>query len=163
MDLFSGRWTVEDSDLGHCLGYRGRPAISAVLAAVGVAICLTSAYGSISRGLPASSIVVICVMLPGVFWVLALANWRTEILVGDRGFRLERAWRPFQLPLTVPWSEVAACELGTQTDRRGTKAWLVVRRSSGEKFTVSQQFSAAWWEIRDVMEDRRKAALAAAG
>jgi hypothetical protein len=157
--MFSGRLTFADPDLGNCTVYRGRPAISAVLAGVGLAIFVLFGYASLSRGLPLSSTVAILVMLPGLFAVLAMANWRTELYVGERGFRWEKPWRPLQVPLQVLWSEVASCDLGTQSDRRGTKAWLVVRLSDGEKIEVTQQFSATWWEIRDLMEERRKGSV----
>jgi hypothetical protein len=159
--MLSGRWTVEDRDLGHCTVFRGSLPIAGVLAGVGLAMVLLFGFASWRNNYWSIAGLFTLVLLPAVFWVLAFSYWRTELLVGEKGFRLEKGWRPVQAPLKMVWSQVAKSELGSQTDRRGTKAWLVVRDTSGGKTTISQQFTATFWEIRDAMEASREAFSAA--
>ncbi len=161
MAIFSGRWTVEDEDLGHCTVFRGSLPIAGVLAGIGLAMLVLFGFASWRNNYWNPDGLFILVLLPSLFWALALQYWRTELLVGANGFRLERPWRPFQVPLKMAWSQVSETEVGSQTDRRGTKAWLVVTRTGGEKITISQQYSATFWEIGAAMEDCRKAALGA--
>jgi hypothetical protein len=159
--ILSGRWTVEDSDLGHCTVFRGSLPIAGVLAGVGVAMVLLFGFASWSNDYWSPAGLFTLLLLPAVFLLLAFSYWRTELLVGEKGFRLKKGWRPIQGPLEMAWSQVATSELGSQADRRGTKAWLVVRDTNGGKTTISQQFTATFWEIRDAMEASREASSAA--
>jgi hypothetical protein len=161
--IFSGRWTVEDEELGHCTVFRGSLPIAGVLAGIGLAMLVLFGSASWRNNYWNPGGIFTLALLPSVFWALALQYWRTELLVGANGFRLERPWRPFQVPLKMAWSQVSGSVVGSQTDRRGTKAWLIVTRTGGEKITISQQYSATFWEICDAMETSRKAALAALG
>ena len=159
MAIFSGRWTVEDEDLGHCTVFRGSLPISGVLAGVGLAMLVLFGFASWRNNYWSPAGLFTLILLPAVFWVLALSCWRTELLVGEKGFRLEKGWRPLQVPLKMAWTRVTKSELGGQTDRRGTKAWLVVSETDGRKTTISQQFTATFWEICDAMEASRMASL----
>jgi hypothetical protein len=159
--IFSGRWTVEDADLGHCTVFRGSLPIAGVLAGIGLAMLVFFGFASWSNDYWNPNGLFLLMLVPLFLWALALQYWRTELLVGANGFRLERPWRPLQVPLKMAWSQVSGSVVGSQTDRRGTKAWLIVNRTGGEKVTISQQYSATFWEICAAMEDCRMAALAA--
>jgi hypothetical protein len=159
--ILSGRWTVEDEELGHCTVFRGSLAIAGVLGGVGLAMLVLFGFASWRNNYWSPIALFTLVLLPAVFLALGLSYWRTELVVGDKGFRWEKAWRPFQLPLEMAWSQVSETELGSQTDRRGTKAWLVVHQVGGGKVMISQQFTATFWDICDAMEAARKASLGA--
>jgi len=160
MAILSGRWTVEDEELGHCTVFRGSLPIAGVLAGVGLAMLVLFGFASWRNNYWSPVALFTLVLLPAVFLALALSYWRTELLVGEKGFRWEKAWRPYQVPLQMAWGQVLETELGSQADRRGTKAWLVVKQLGGGKVTISQQFTATFWEIGDAMEAARKASLA---
>jgi hypothetical protein len=107
-------------------------------------------------------------ILPALFcWFVALAHWRTQLVIGDRGFRWEKPWRPLQPPYEVSWSEVSRCEVDGTYTVWIARNWLVVTLSNGGQLKIgrafsarafsARAFSASWWEICDLIEDRRKA------
>jgi hypothetical protein len=167
--MFSGRWTVADLILGESTVIRGsgRMIAAATIASV---ILLWFAWGALQpppsgcsscsdSGVPGFAL---WILLALFCWFVALAHWRTQLVIGDRGFRWEKPWRPLQTSREVSWSEVSACEVDGTFIVRNARNWLVVTLSNGGQFKIGRafsfrEFSASWWEICDLMEDRRKA------
>jgi hypothetical protein len=98
---------------------------------------------------------------------VALCHLRTRLVIGDRGFRWDKPWRPFQTALEVPWSQVSACDVdATYTLSRTWRNWLVLTLSDGRHLSLGRkypvrEFAANWWAICDLMEARRKTYRAA--
>lgn len=156
--MYSGRWTTHDQRLADSDVFAGRPQTVALLAGGGAAALLggvlLALLGARSPG-DALEIMAVFGLIAAGFMFAAFAYWRTRLVVGSLGFRFEWALRPLQASRELPWGEVSGCEVGYGLFK-GPTTWLTVTRTDGSTFTVRREFSASWYEICNLMEDRRK-------
>jgi hypothetical protein len=127
-----------------------------MLGVTGLAALLLLAWAVSRSGTWPASDALPLLLLPAFFWLLALTYWRTQLAIGDLGFRLVNPWRPLAASKQFGWGDIAGCDVESSANMRGSRTWLVVTRSGGARFTISSEYSASSWEICDLMEGYRK-------
>jgi hypothetical protein len=158
------RWTFGDPALGDSIAFGGSRLIILTSCGLGVACVLGGAVAAVlASRLDSLANLAFFVLIASFFWGFALNFWRARFVVGVRGFRFAKPWRPWQSSVELRWDQVSACDVGMAVDhRQRERTWLVVTRSDGVEVTFGRNFSASWWEIRELMEKRRNASPATA-
>jgi hypothetical protein len=89
----------------------------------------------------------------------AFLYWRTQLVIGEHGFRWNRPLRPVQAVQEVRWNQVTKCDVDVHGRflPQFSGAWLVVTLSDGGHLSIGREMSASWWEICDLMNERRDA------
>lgn len=154
--VIKGRWTATDPDLGACVVFRGSRGyvafftISALVwGALLVGAIVETALGT-ARG-PASGIFGLAI-LAAFTSMCAVGQSRTQMVVGERGFRYVRPFRR----VSAGWSEVLAVQAGP---RRASAAMVVSlsgdRGKSANSIRIKSAFSASAVDICREMDRRR--------
>jgi len=162
--MLSGRWTVVDPDLGDCTVIRGSGRMIAALA-IASGVMLWFAWGGLqpppsgcsscsSSGLTGFALWLVSVL---VCWFCALLYWRAQFVVGQHGFRWDKPLRPLQAAQEVRWNQVTKCDVDVDGRFLTQGTWLVVTLSDGGHLSIGRKMSASWWEICDLMNERRDA------
>lgn len=163
--MSSGQRVIVDSDLGVCAVFAGNRRGVALCAGIGVAVLLIgspalwagahrSGAGWDWVGTAMIGIVV------SVSWLLAVMNWRAQLVIGERGFR----YVEFHT-VQASWSSVS--RIAFAYDFRGGDSILVwLRDGDRQKATrmtlgAGFGFCASPGEICDLMEARRTSYQAA--
>lgn len=167
--MFEARWTAADPNIGDCIVIRGSRVISVVSVAA-VFVCLCLAYGTLqpppggcrSCASPAGPSLAFWAVAALVCGIVAFSTWRTRLAIGARGFRWDKPLRPLQAPLEVLWSQVDCCGVDASHASRSARYRLVVVLSDKSEVRIGGEFlargfSTSWWDICDLMEDKRRA------
>lgn len=161
--MFSGRGTISDPDLGECTVIGGsRFAVAlfsvlgcALLGAVGWSVA-QAASGTADQSGWGSSQLALMLVLGAVSITCAVWYWRTDLTVGERGFRLVRPFQRVQLM----WGQVSSCDLKYEHTRREQLVVGLRGRRDGEADAIqfsSATFSASGHAIWQLMSTRWKA------
>jgi hypothetical protein len=167
--VLKDRWTFSDPVLGDSIAFGGSRPIILISCGLGAGRVLGGAVVTVlgSRSNSLANLTAF-VLIASFSWGLALNLWRARFVVGVRGFRFDKPWRPWQNSVELLWDEVSASDVGmaagpgSMSFGRRERTWLVVTRSDGVEVTFGRGFSASWWEIQELMEKRRNASLATA-
>jgi hypothetical protein len=159
--MTSNRDRVLDPRLGEGVVLKGsrRATLALGVIALGILLCL----GGIELADPNAGYQnsPAFLFLASGFGLVALSQSRWRLVIGAEGFRLEKALRPLLKDSEVSWSEVSGCEVASYHSPRLAFQYLSVELRNGRVLNIglglAQGLTESWWDVCDLMEERRAA------
>ena len=154
-----GQQAISDRDLGECVVFGGSRSYIAFFALSGLLFTLFFGWSVAEAASGSSKSDASWIAAPAFLaffsWASAAWLWRTQLVIGERGFRYVRPFRRVELP----WRAVSASKAGLPSTIANLAVWFRDdERGRAVEVRMSSKFSTSDFEICRVMNARWAAA-----